>query len=94
MPLLQEVDLEEGEIDQEGFRIKNFLEGKGISICKLEVPKARDGMRKFSIFLEFHFQKNRFGKLNLESLRKDLNLFEAGSSGKKRSFSDLFLEGK
>lgn len=57
------------EEEKQGVAIKNFLAKLGIAICKLDVPKARDGMQKFSILLEFHFQKNFFKKVNWEEIR-------------------------
>jgi hypothetical protein len=84
--------------EDEGSKIKSFLEEQGIALCKLEVPKARDGMQKFSLFLEFHFQRNKFKKLDLERLRKTLNVSTSGQAkpskkkGNSRSFADLFLE--
>jgi len=68
-------------IEKDGLSIKNFLSKQGISICKLEVPKARDGMQKFSTLLEFHFNKNLFRKINWEEIREiaktgvNINLF-------------------
>ncbi len=71
LPTLKiEEDIECATNDKEGMVIKNFLAKYGIAICKLEVPKARDGMQKFSILLEFHFHKNVFQKVNLEGIRK------------------------
>lgn len=61
-------DLECSEEEKPGLIIKNFLAAHGIAICKLEVPKARDGMQKFSILLEFHFHKNTFKKVNWQGL--------------------------
>jgi len=57
------------EDEKPGLAIKNFLASHGIAICKLDVPKARDGMHKFNILLEFYFQKNTFRKINWEQLR-------------------------
>lgn len=101
MPFLNENESDEGESEKEGLRIKRFLEDQGISICRLEVPKARDGMKKFSVLLEFHFQKNKFRKLNLDELRKNAE-FAISRDGwpskilqKKntnKSFAQMFIE--
>jgi replicative DNA helicase len=90
MPSLQTIEIKENESEKEGLRVKCFLEKNGIALCKLEVPKARDGMRKFSILLEFHFQKNKFQKLDLEYIRNSFVF--PGIVNKKRSFVDLFSE--
>ena len=98
MPSLKGIEVNEGEPEKEGLRVKSFLEKQGISLCKLEVPKARDGMRKFSVLLEFHFQRNKFQKLDLERIRSsfDFPMTLARIVHKKRifnkSFTDLFLE--
>jgi replicative DNA helicase len=79
-----EEDIESTESDKDvkdGIAIKNFLAKHGIAICKIEVPKARDGMQKFSTLLEFHFNKNTFNKVNWQKLdelitpNKPKNLF-------------------
>ena len=77
-----EEDAECIEADKEGLAIKNLLAKHGICICKVEVPKARDGMQKFSTLLEFHFNKNTFNKVNWQKLgeliktpNKQKNLF-------------------
>lgn len=70
---LPKVKIEEGiecaDMDKNGLAIENFLEKRGITICKLEIPKARDGMQKFSKLLEFHFQKNIFRNVNWENIK-------------------------
>lgn len=53
---------------EEGASIKNFLSKNGIAICRLDTPKARDGMQKFSTLLEFHFHRNKFKKVNWSAL--------------------------
>jgi hypothetical protein len=77
-----EEDIECVEADKEGIAIKNFLAKQGIAICKIEVPKARDGMQKFSTLLEFHFNRNTFNKVDWQRLgeliktpNKQKNLF-------------------
>jgi len=40
------------------------LADNGISLCGLTVSKARDGMKKFSTMLEFHFMENKFKPVN------------------------------
>ncbi len=72
MPKIEfEEEIECSEDEKAGLAIKNYLSKLGICICKLEVPKARDGMQKFSIMLEYHFQRNLFRKVNWESLKKN-----------------------
>ena len=61
-------EIEGSEEEKPGLAIKYFLAMQGISLCKLEIPKARDGMHKFSILLEFHFHKNTFKKINWAEL--------------------------
>ena len=63
-----EEDVECAEADKDGLAIKNLLAKHGIAICKIEVPKARDGMQKFSSLLEFHFNRNTFNKVNWQKL--------------------------
>ena len=70
-----EDDPEYDENDNEGQIIKNFLAKQGIALCKLEAPKVRDGMQKFSIILEFHFQKNTFKKIDWCRIKKITNDF-------------------
>ncbi|MEG1542840.1 MAG: DnaB-like helicase N-terminal domain-containing protein [Victivallaceae bacterium] len=64
-----EEDAECSDTDKDGLAIKNLLAKHGIAICKLEVPKTRDGMQKFSTLLEFHFHKNTFKKVNWEVIK-------------------------
>lgn len=101
MPQPLEGRIEQMDQDNEGVRIQNFLESQGIAICKLEVPKVRDGMKRFSLLLEFHFQKNRFKKLDLEALRKCPSLSLSDNKwpskilqpkNKNQSFAQLFME--
>jgi replicative DNA helicase len=101
MPQPRGDEIGESEQEKEGLRIKQFFESQGISICRLEVPKARDGMKKFSLLLEFHFQKNRFKKLDLEGMRKCAELSipkDRWSSqilqkkGSNKSFAQMFVE--
>ncbi len=75
-------------------KIEAFLERHGISLCQLEVPKARDGMRKFNLLLEFHFRKNKFKKLDLDWIRSNIDFSTRSTALKKnnQSFADLFLE--
>jgi len=44
--------------------IKGFLASHGIAICNLKMPKGRDGMKKFSTLLAFHFNRNKFEKVD------------------------------
>lgn len=70
---MPKVELEQGidcsEDEKEGLAIKNYLSQRGICICKLDTPKVRDGMQKFNILLEYHFQKNIFKRVNWELLK-------------------------
>lgn len=67
----------EGEKDEkEGLTIKNFLANNSISLCRLDIPKARDGMQKFSLLLEFHFHKNTFKKFDAKNIRRILERYE------------------
>lgn len=50
--------------------IKDFLASKGIALCTLNMPKGRDGMKRFSLNLAFHFQKNRFEPIKWQAIRK------------------------
>lgn len=52
--------------------LKSILYKKGMALGKIKVPKARDGMNKFSIFLEFDFFKNSFRSLDLSNLNSYL----------------------
>lgn len=71
LPKLETSEEFEGEKDEkEGLTIKNFLANLGISLCRLDIPKARDGMQKFSLLLEFHFHKNTFKKFDANNIRK------------------------
>lgn len=74
--------IESNNEEKDGLNIKNFLAKHGIAICKIEVPKARDGMQKFSTLLEFHFNRNTFNKVDWQKLgeliktpNKQKNLF-------------------
>ena len=67
-------ELSMDEAEKAGLSIKKFLSNHGIAICKLEIPKARDGMHKFTILLEFHFHKNLFKKLNWDELKKAIGI--------------------
>lgn len=66
---IMDQEIECSEDERLGMSIKNFLAKNGVAICKLDVPKARDGMQKFSVLLEFHFQINTFKKLDWSKLR-------------------------
>jgi hypothetical protein len=68
----EQIECADGE--RQGLSIKKLLEKHGITICKLEVPKARDGMQKFTTLLEFHFEKNIFKKVNWEGIKRLLSL--------------------
>lgn len=73
MPIIEIQEQAECQEDEKaGMAIKNHLANQGITICKLDVPKARDGMHKFTILLEFHFQKNIFKKVNWDTLKKSM----------------------
>ena len=87
---LPKVKSEEGaecaENDKNGLAIKNLLARHGIAICKLEVPKARDGMQKFSTLLEFHFHKNIFKNVNWESIKNIIKIATNNNSKTKNVF--------
>lgn len=61
-------DMAEGE-ERTGLSIIAFLAAIGISICKLKVPKCRDGMKRFTTLLMFHFNKNQFTPLNWSNIK-------------------------
>lgn len=101
LPILKEdgMEIDEGESDRKGLRVRRFLEHQGIALCRLEVPKARDGMKKFSVVLEFHYQKNSFKKPNFEEIRKialgvskQSGNFNPPGKNHKKSFAEMFLE--
>jgi hypothetical protein len=77
----EEIDCQQEE--RGGFAIKDFLAKRGIAICKLEVPKARDGMNKFSILLQFHFHKNIFKKIDWKGIKA---LVKSSDKNKKHLF--------
>ena len=60
LPMPPVPDEYKDKADKEGLSIIAHLAKKGISICELKVPKCRDGMKKFTTFLTFHFTKNEF----------------------------------
>lgn len=51
-----------------GSAIISFLASHGMSICKLKIPKCRDGMQRFNILLIFHFWKNKFTYVDWEKI--------------------------
>lgn len=81
-----EEDVECAETDKNGLAIKNLLAKHGIAICKLEVPKARDGMQKFSTLLEFHFHKNIFKNVNWEAIKNIIKVATNNNSKTKNVF--------
>lgn len=71
LPKLESSEEFDGEKEEkEGLTIKNYLATAGISLCRLDIPKARDGMQKFSLILEFHFHKNTFKKFDPKNIKK------------------------
>lgn len=52
-------------------RLSEYLEHEGISICRLDMPKGRDGMQKFSILLEFLYRKNIFKEANFARIKAE-----------------------
>lgn len=52
--------------------IEKVLSEKGISICEFEFIKGRDGMQRFSIYLEFQYRKNMFKTTCKERLKIEL----------------------
>jgi replicative DNA helicase len=77
-------DVDCGDADKEGIEIRNFLAKQGIALCKLDTPKVRDGMERFSTVLEFHFHKNTFRKVNVENMKKLIT--DANKTTKKGLF--------
>lgn len=59
------VDSEEAIDDS---NIRNFLAHHGIAICTLEMPKGRDGMKKFNTPLAFNFHRNKFEKVDWQNI--------------------------
>lgn len=62
---MPKVSEKEEESDGE---IISLLASHGMSICKLKVPKCRDGMTRFETYLIFHFKRNKFEKINWQSI--------------------------
>jgi hypothetical protein len=60
--------------------IISLLSKHGMAPCKLVVPKVRDGMKRFSLLLMFHFRKNRFTQFECPELK---NLVISIGRGKK-----------
>ncbi len=54
--------------EEELEQILSYLEHKGIALCRLDMPKGRDGTQKFSLILEFHYRKNIFRPANFSTL--------------------------
>jgi hypothetical protein len=52
-------------------KVCDYLENNGISLCRLDMPKGRDGMQKFSVLLEFHYRKNIFKPANFAKIKAD-----------------------
>jgi replicative DNA helicase len=48
--------------------IQQFLAHHGISFCNLKMPKGRDGMKRFSTDLAFHFRKNKFDTIKWQEI--------------------------
>jgi replicative DNA helicase len=70
MPSIElDEDADYGQDEKVGLSIKNFLAKHGIAINKLEIPKGRDGMQKFTILIEFHFHKNIFKPVDWKTLK-------------------------
>lgn len=69
-----------GETDRKFAEIISLLARHGMAPCKLTVPKVRDGMKRFSILLMFHFRKNKFTQFDCPELK---NLATNSSPGKK-----------
>lgn len=67
-PSAEYQDIDKNEKD--GFDIISLLGKEGISICKLKTPKCRDGMKRFNIFLAFHFHKNKFTYINWNEIKQ------------------------
>ncbi len=54
--------------DEDMDHLFSYLEEQGISLCRLDMPKGRDGTQKFSLILEFHYRKNIFRQANFSTL--------------------------
>lgn len=56
--------------EKEGAAIVSLLAKEGLSICKIKTPKCRDGMKRFSTLLTFHFNKNKFTYVNWNEIKQ------------------------
>ncbi|MBS0624373.1 MAG: AAA family ATPase [Verrucomicrobia bacterium] len=57
------------ESERIGSSIISLLADVGISICKLKVPKCRDGMKRFITLMMFHFNRNQFTPINWANIK-------------------------
>lgn len=86
LPSLKNACLDKGG-EERGIVIENVLRDKGILLCKLIVPKVRDGMEQFTILLEFYFQRNEFRKFDSETLKEiGKNIQMLGGQSNKNSY--------
>ena len=67
-PYEEHQDVKDPE-EQSGLSIQSFLSGLGISLCKLKVPKCRDGMKRFNTLMTFHFNRNQFSVTNWREIK-------------------------
>lgn len=63
IPIDEEYEEIKDKDEKAGVAIIPFLASNGISICKLKVPKCRDGMERFNVLYQFNFRKNKFTKV-------------------------------
>lgn len=85
--LLLDADIECAENEKAGMAIRIFLAKHGIALCKLDVPKARDGMHKFNTLLEFHFHKNIFKKVDWKRIKELVNKENPGKNNTLNFFN-------
>ncbi len=51
-------------VEEKGEKIKEHLASQGIGLYRLEIAKGRDGMERGVFYVEFHFKKSTFQKLD------------------------------
>lgn len=69
--------------DEDIERLYEYLESAGISICRLDMPKGRDGTQKFSILIEFHYRKNVFRAANFPKIKAESEKHKVNSGRTK-----------
>lgn len=80
IPITEEQQDISDEAEKAGAAIISLLSGVGISLCKLKVPKCRDGMKRFNTLVSFYFNKNQFTPLNWSTIK---NLVERKLTAKR-----------